>query len=161
MLHRRSAAKHCRISAVEIQVRCTEMALSDVISRCIAKWQAEGLTLAPPIAEDEVRRVWAGFKTEPSAEVLQLYMRVGGFQDYTFEEDFLWSLWPWDWLRKRNQESPREGIMFCDHSIEIVTWELRYETSKHSSMWSSHGNQSAPTLESFLDRYLENPWQLI
>ncbi len=109
----------------------------------------------------EVRRVWAGSKREPSADVLELYATVGGFQDYAFEENFFWSLWPWDWLQKRNEESPRDGVMFCDHSIEIVTWELRYETAKHSSVWSSHGKPSAPTLESFLDRYLQEPWQLV
>jgi len=137
------------------------MALSDVLSRCIGQWQSKGITLAPPIAETEIRRVWGGLRREPSADVLELYATVGGFQDYTFEEDFFWSLWPWDWLQKRNEESPRDGIMFCDHSIEIVTWELRYETAKHSSVWSSHGDQSAPTLESFLDRYLQDPWQLM
>ena len=137
------------------------MAFSDVLDRCLVKWGADGVTLASPITEDEVRRVWAGFKRELSADVLHMYATVGGFQDYTFEEEFFWSLWPWDWLKNRNRESPRDGVMFCDHSIEIVTWELRYETSQHSSVWSSHGVQSAPTLECFFDRYLENPWQLM
>jgi hypothetical protein len=137
------------------------MALSHVISRCIAKWQSEGVVLDPPIAEDEVRGVWASCKREPSSDVLQMYAAVGGFHDYTFDEEFFWSLWPWEWLKERNQESPRDGIMFCDHSIEIVTWELRYETSKHSSVWSSHGNQTAPTLERFLEQYLDDPWQLM
>lgn len=137
------------------------MTFPDILSRCVAKWVADGITLAPPITEDEVRRVWTGFKRELSVDVLQMYATVGGFQNYAFEEEFFWSLWPWDWLKNRNQESPRDGVMFCDHSIEIVTWELRYETSEHSSVWSSHGDQSAPTLECFLDRYLDNPWQLM
>ena len=137
------------------------MALSDIMSRCIAKWRAEGITLSPPITETEVRRVWAALEREQTADVVELYATVGGFQDYTFEEGFYWSLWPWDWLRKRNGESARDGVMLCDHSIEIVTWELRFETGKHSSVWSSHGDQSAPTLEAFLDQYLDDPWQLM
>lgn len=137
------------------------MTFSTVISRCIDKWQAEGLELAQPIAADEVRRVWSEFETELSADVLQLYSTIGGFQDYTFDEDFFWSLWPWDWLQERNREDRGAGVMFCDHSIGIETWELRYEDSKHSSVWSSDGKQTAPTLESFLNLYLQDPSQLL
>jgi len=64
---------------------------------------SERLTLASPITETEVRRVWAGFEREPSAAVVELHATVGGFQDYTFEEDFFRSLWPWNWLQKRNE----------------------------------------------------------
>ncbi|MBL8848307.1 MAG: hypothetical protein JNG89_01425 [Planctomycetaceae bacterium] len=135
--------------------------LTCVLRRCIAKWQDEGISLAPPVAGDEVCRVWQAFGTEASADVLQLFATVGGFQDYEFDDDFLWSLWPWEWLTKRNTESPGEGVMFCDHSIGVVTWSLRYETPIHSSIWSSHGVLTAPTLQLFLEQYLRNPWQLL
>ena len=137
------------------------MALSDVIESCSDKWRANGLMLAPAVTEAEVRQVWLGFNKKVSSDVLQFYTTLGGFNAYTFDDEFFWSLWPWDCVRQRNSESPREGVMFCDHSIEIVIWELRYENPKISSVWSSNGRQSAPTLESFLQRYLEDPWQLM
>lgn len=137
------------------------MALSGLISRCISKWQAEGLVLAPPIAADEVRRVWSSFHQEVSSDVLLMYGTVGGFLDDVYDERFFWSLWPWDFLEKCNNESPCDGVAFCDHSLQIVTWELRYESPQHSSVWSSHGNRSAPTLEAFLGQYLDDPWQLL
>lgn len=117
--------------------------------------------LAPPISDAEVRRVWLGFRKDLSADVLHLYTSFGGFQDYAFDDDFFWSLWPWDMLQTRNRETPCEGVVFCDHSIEVVTWEFRYENVENSSVWSSDGHRTASTVESFFERYLEDPWQLL
>jgi hypothetical protein len=137
------------------------MVLNEVIAHCVEKWRSHGITLAPPIPEQEVRQVWEQLHSDVSADVLLLYTTIGGFDEYVFEKDFFWSFWPWDWLRKRNREEPGIGTKFCDHSIEIVTWELRYEDSEVSSVWSSHGARSAPSLQSFLESYLDDPWNLL
>lgn len=112
--------------------------------------------------ESEVRRVWHEFGSQASADVVTLYSTLGGFQDYHFfTDDFYFSLWPWSWLQKRNREDRHRGVVFCDHSIESVTWELRFENEQTSSVWSSHGERTAPSLKSFLELYLEDPWQLL
>lgn len=140
------------------------MALSEILDRCADQWQLQGVSLAPPIDEAEVRRVWNGLGQGLSADVLCLYTTVGGFTDYEseFKEDFFWSLWPWDWLQKRNAEDTGDGVMFCDHSIEIITWEFRYEDESRSSVWNVQQlEQVASSVESFFQRYLEDPWQLL
>ena len=137
------------------------MSLPAVITRCCEKWRAEGIALAPPIEESEIRRTWSEFRSPVSADVLLLYATIGGFQEYYLDDDMAFSLWPWDWLRKRSRETPRNGVVFSDHSIEVVTWEFRFETEQTSSVWSSHGEQTAPTLETFLEQYLNDPWQLL
>ena len=137
------------------------MAFSEVISRCSDKWRAEGIKLAPPITESEVRRVWCELQSQVSADVLALYTTIGGFRDYTCDDELFWSFWPWDWLQQRNQEDPKSGVTFCDHSIEVITWELRYENEQTSAVWSSHGNRTAVSLESFLESYLKDPWKLL
>ncbi|MBT5017817.1 hypothetical protein OAH05_02540 [bacterium] len=137
------------------------MSLSTILSHCIAQWKEEGLELGSPISEDEVRRVWAELNQETSADVVELYTTIGGFHEYTFDDDLFWSLWPWQYLQERNKELHREGIVFCDHSIEIDCWEIRYETRQHSSVWSSHGYKTWSSLEEFFKQYLEDPWQLL
>lgn len=137
------------------------MTLAEVLDRCIDQWTAQGIAVAPPISEHEVHRVWSRFGSKPSADVIELYTSVGGFQDYVFDEGLTFSFWPWDWLKKRNAENPGLGVMFGDHSIEVVTWEIRYDNPQTSSVWSSHGNTTAPTLKAFFSLYLEDPWQLV
>ncbi len=91
------------------------MQITEVIAECVDRWRSMEVMLAAPIAEDEVRRVWAGFNCEASADIVLLYGTVGGFLEYTCDEGLNFSFWPWDWLKKRNTESPRPGVMFCDH----------------------------------------------
>ena len=138
------------------------MALNHVLSQCSDQWRRQGITLAPPIDEAEVRRVWGELGHPLSADVLCVYATIAGFSDYTFEEDFFWSFWPWDWLQQRNAENPGAGVMFCDHSIEVVVWEFRYEDGLHSSVWRSQpAERVADTVEAFFERYLADPWQLL
>src|ERR1700732_1788971 len=114
------------------------MALDEVLSRCITKWRAESSPLLPPVTEPEVRRVWNSRGWRLSDDVLCLYTTVGGFADWVYLADFYWCLWPWNGLQQRNAEGPSQGIKFCDHSIDIVVWELRYEDERHSSVWRSY-----------------------
>lgn len=137
------------------------MPLSDVLARCIDNWTAQEIEVAPPISEHDVRCVWKRLGMELSADVLELYSFLGGFQDYVADEEFFWSLWPWALLERRNAEDRGAGVMFCDHSIEVVTWEIRYHNPQTSSVWSCHGARTAPTLEAFFELYLEDPWQLL
>jgi hypothetical protein len=140
------------------------MSLPQVLDRCIDKWRGQGVSLSAPISEAEIRRVWKRLDRRLSSDVACLYTTVGGFgQDYgEWDEDFYWILWPWEFLQERNFEERVDGVMFCDHSIEIAVWELRYEDDDHSSVWRAHWNSKvAETLESFFEQYLENPWKLL
>jgi hypothetical protein len=142
------------------------MTYEDVLVRCITKWRDEGIALSPPVEEVEVRRVWDGFGKQVSEDLVRLYSTVGGFAGYEFDDEFFWSLWPWDMLYQRNTERRGEGVMFCDHSIELATWELRFEDAQRSSVWrvgTLYGDpvMAAPSLESFLRLYLEDPWLLL
>lgn len=83
------------------------MPLSDVLARCIDNWTAQGIEVAPPISEHEVRRVWERLGMELSADVLELYSFLGGFQDYVADEEFVWSLCP-----------PRCGGLACRSTPE-------------------------------------------
>ena len=137
------------------------MALAAVVARCIDQWTGEGIALAPPVAEIEVYRLWRQLDRDLSADVVELYTLLGGFQEYVPDQEFTWSLWPWSMLAQRNAGADRQGVMFCDHSIEVVTWELRYKDPEVSSVWTSAGNRTAPTLQAFFEVYLEDPWELL
>ncbi|WP_437226832.1 hypothetical protein SH661x_000035 [Planctomicrobium sp. SH661] len=135
--------------------------LTNLLRKCQKKWAAEGIFLAPPVEKAEIERVWASCKTGLSDDVLELYSYCGGFAEYTFDKEFVWSLWPWEWLKKRNEESQTPGVMFCDHSIEIVTWRLQYESPQHSSVWAFEDLRVSSTLEEFFQQYLTDPWKLL
>ncbi len=120
------------------------------------------------------RRVWEHFGQRLSDDVLLFYITVGTFAEYEFDVEFFWSLWPWEYLIEWNSEDSTTGIQFCDHSMKIVNWELRFEDQQHSSVWSfrpEYGpgfglvnynpDKVAPDLETFLHMYLEDPWQLM
>ena len=57
--------------------------------------------------------------------------------------------------------------MFCDHSIEVANWEVRFEDDLRSSVWNVRASgaegaeMTAPSLEMFFRLYLENPWSLL
>lgn len=143
------------------------MPFDDVLSRCLAKWSGEKIPLGPPIREDEIRREWERFGRRVSRDVLRLYSTVGGFAEWCFDKEFIWALWPWTLLLEQNAATPSEGVQFCDHSINVVTWELRFEDERHSSIWQiSHSipgwsQQTAPNLKSFFRTYLDDPWRLL
>jgi hypothetical protein len=143
------------------------MALEEVLARCIDKWRGEDIPLRPPIGETEIRRAWGRFGWPVSEDVLRLYTTVGGFADGHYDLGFFWCLWPWDRLQDENVSSPSGGIQFCDHSIDLVTWEVRYEDGRRSSVWecSRAGpdwpRRTAEDLESFFRTYLDDPWELL
>lgn len=143
------------------------MPSDELLHRCIAGWTAEGIPLAPPIAEDEIRRVWDRFGQRVSSDVLRLYGTIGGFAEYVLDDEFLWCLWPWQDLLGWNAVQQGPGVEFCDHSIKVVTWGLRFEDDDRSSVWrhdaQSPGNfhRTAPTLDAFFQMYLDDPWQLL
>lgn len=138
------------------------MTFREVLACCVDRWRAEGIPLLPPIGEAEVRAVWGRLGQRVSDDVLLFYSMVGGFGGEESDEEFFWCLWPWSRLRERNAEYPGGGVQFCDHSIQVVTWELRFEDERHSSVWTTEGEvRTAPTLESFLRMYLDDPWQLL
>lgn len=151
--------------AFDDDTRRAAMAFGETLARCIDKWHGEAVALAAPIEEAEIRKVWGRLGQPVSRDVLQLYTTLGGFRDYAFDGvDLLWTLWPWSFLIEENTQDPHRGrgIPFCDHSIRVVTWELRFEDEQHSSVWQSEGNtRSAPTLESFFRIYLDDPWRLL
>ena len=137
------------------------MAFSETLSQCTALWRAQGVSLGPPRSEAEIRHLWSELGHRISDDVLTLYSTLGGFAEYEFDGTSLdWSLWPWDWLIKRNREERRSRVMFCDHSIEIATWELRYRNKDVSSVWL-YDHPTAPSLESFFNTYLDDPWKLM
>lgn len=106
--------------------------------------------------------MWSGLGQRVSRDVLALYSTLGGFAEYEHDEEFFWSLWPWEWLKERNQAEPSASVKFCDHSIEICTWELRYESEDRSSVWLVQDAQrTATSLETFLEKYLDDPWKLL
>jgi hypothetical protein len=151
------------------------MSFDAVLARCLDKWSAERIALSPPIPLKEIRRVWDQFGRRLSHDAAKLYATIGGFAEYTLDESFYWCLWPWDYLKQRNAEEPSAGIQFCDHSIDIFRWELRFEDELHSSVWQFRpGNPAepetlldydrtkiAPDLETFFRQYLDDPWRLM
>ncbi len=98
-----------------------------------------------------------------SNDVLALYSAVGGFADWYYEEDFFWCLWPWNGLQEVNREEPGEGMLFCDHSVRLITWELRFEDESHSSVWIRDPDcrrKVVPNLESFFLAYVDDRYKL-
>jgi hypothetical protein len=138
------------------------MAFSDTLIRCKASWQKQGIRLGPALSEDMIRETWSRLGRRVSRDVVALYSTLGGFAEYELDSDFFWSLWPWTMVKERNQVKLGDGVLFCDHSIEICTWELRYESDDISSVWLiQHGHQTAPSLEMFFESYLQDPWTLL
>jgi hypothetical protein len=138
------------------------VSLETVLARCIVQWRDEGTPLLAPRSESEIHEVWARFNQPVSADVLRLYTLVGGFEDSTMDDEFSWTLWPWDKLVEDNASWRGEGIRFCDHSISIDTWEFRFVDERHSSIWSIENHEmTAPSLESYLETYLSDPFRLL
>jgi hypothetical protein len=143
------------------------MGLDYIRALCIEKWRRERLTLLPPAEQTEVRRTWDGFGKQPAKDIILLYTTVGGFANHAMDDVFFWTLWRWDELRDENAEYQREGVMFCDHSIQAVNWEVRFEDDLRSSVWnvgcfgSDRPIMTAPSLQVFFEIYLEDPWLLM
>ena len=132
-----------------------------VLARCIEKWRGEGIALSPPVEEAEVSRAWDGFGKRASEEVIRFYGTIGGFAVYEWD-DSLGTFWPWGYVLERNVDYPGDGVIFCDHSYQLITWELRFEDKLQSSVWimESPPVMAAPSLEAFLRLYLEDPYKL-
>jgi hypothetical protein len=142
------------------------MALRDVLGLCIEKWRRDGITLSPPVGEYEVRCTWDGFGKQAAEDVIRLYSTVGGFANDEMDDEFHLSLWRWDVLREQNTQREGEGVMFCDHLIESIIYELRFEDHRQSSVWELQSRDAdpvmiAPSLKMFFRLYLEDPWRLL
>jgi hypothetical protein len=138
------------------------MSFGEVLADCMDKWRGEGIALLPPIAEAEIRDLWCQFGHRVSEDVLLLYSTVGGFGEGHFDEGLFWQLWTFRDLREENLGYPTAGVKFCDHSIRVVTWDLRFEDERHSSVWLSDENSRCMAcLELFFQTYLDDPWQIL
>jgi hypothetical protein len=125
------------------------------------------IPLAPPVPEAEIRHVWNHLGQPLSQDVLTLYRTLGGFAEVVYDDEFFWRLWHWNELERQEIEHPGAGVRFCDHSINLVTWEFRFEGDDRSSVWrrDAHAegtsHQTAPSLDAFFRTYLANPWDLL
>ncbi len=139
----------------------------ETLNHCISKWRNEGIKLEPPLTEAAIRRLWDHFGMPVSADVLRLYTTLGGFKTGEYEEGFFWYFWPIDDVIEINTKNPSPGIRFCDHSIHIVDWEIRFENPLISSVWRVYPgdpeppDQVADDLQSFFRIYLDDPYQLV
>jgi hypothetical protein len=140
------------------------LAIKVILSQCIERWRRQNIPLGAPIPESEISRVWDSNGYLLSDDVRTLYSTVGGFAEWVYVEDFFWCLWPWNHVVQENRKRAGTGMRFCDHSIGVVTWELRFEDHVNSSVWITDiqsAQQIAPNLEAFFCMYLENPFQLL
>jgi hypothetical protein len=139
------------------------MSFGEILAQCMEKWRGTGITLLPPSDDDEIREIWGRLGHRVSEDILLLYTTVGGFDEGQWDRDeFYWSLWSVPRLRQENLGCPTGGVQFCDHSIQVITWELRFEDERRSSVWQVEDEaRSAPSLELFFQTYLEDPWQLL
>jgi hypothetical protein len=139
------------------------MSLAQILSQCIERWRRDGIPLGAPQEESRIRSAWASFNQPLSADVLSLYATIGGFGNYVFDDmESFWFFWPWDTLVERNAKEPREGVVFCDHSIGVLTWEFRFENESTSSVWLSQDElRAAPSVEAFFQIYFDDPNQLL
>jgi hypothetical protein len=145
------------------------MAFDKVLNLCLEKWRDARIALAPPIPEKEIRRTWERLRKNLSDDVLRLYTTLGGFEEYRLDEPFFWCLWRWDYLQATNSRHPSEGVSFCDHSIDLIRWELRFEDARTSSVWTlgfgaydgQPARKTTDDLETFFQKYLDDPWDLL
>ena len=77
-------------------------------------------------------------------------------------DNFLWCLWPWVVVKAENTDRRFDGVQFCDHSIDVIRWELRFEDEMRSSVWQiTDSHKTADSLEEFFNIYLVDPWRLL
>ncbi|HEX3448820.1 MAG TPA: hypothetical protein VHS97_11235 [Isosphaeraceae bacterium] len=142
------------------------MPLDNLLALCIEKWRRQGIGLLPPVEEVEVHRAWGSFGQQAAADVVRLYTTVGGFAGYEMADPFYWSLWDWDQLLDENTQRPGAGVMFSDHMLRSIDYELRFEDELRTSVWhlGRFGPELpelvAPSLDMFFRLYLEDPWTL-
>jgi hypothetical protein len=142
------------------------MLLDNLLALCIEKWRRQGIALLPPVGEAEVRRAWDSFGQRAAADFVRLYTTVGGFAGYEMAEPFYWTLWHWDQLLEENTQRPGAGVMFSDHLLSSIDYELRFEDDLRTSVWhlGRFGPELpelvAPSLDMFFQFYLEDPWKL-
>lgn len=66
--------------------------LSEVLARCMAAWERDGIRLGPPVPKAVVQQTWASFGHRASADVITLYSTLGGFAEYTLDSTSFWCL---------------------------------------------------------------------
>lgn len=129
------------------------------IKKAIEAWRAEGIKLLPPADEATILSVMKQTNHPVSRDVVDLYMRVGGFNENVTSDSRLWSFWPLARIGGRHRDYKRPHTLFADYMINSHLYGFHYENAEVSSVYVDHFNGAepvlvAPTVEDFFHLYL-------
>jgi len=134
------------------------------LDTAIAQWVAEGVSLRPGLAADDIAARLVALERSQSSEVLALFSAVNGMNSGKGDERtfLLWS------LDQAVAESPRFAaayLPFADFLIESCVFLLKRESADVSSVWiqyegSDEARQVAANLGEFFELFVNSPTRL-
>src|SRR5260221_14433879 len=114
------------------------------IEKAIEAWHTEGIKLLPPADEATILAVMKRIDCPVSRDVVDLYMRVGGFEEDTASDSHLWSFWPLTRIGGEHHDYKRPYTLFADYMINSHLYGFHYENAEVSSVHVDHFNGSEP-----------------
>ena len=136
----------------------------DSITLAVEKWQQEGLSLEPPLAEELIIARLKEIDRKHSQDVIALYSRTGGMKSGE-SESHLFSLWSLDRLTSETLKYGRPHILFGDLLIDSQFYCFRYENEQVSSVCVDYLNGDEPevvarSVEEFFSILVADPQSL-
>lgn len=121
----------------------------------VEQWKAEGISLASPVAEAAVQRVFAKLGATATSDVVALYSAMGGMHEMDKE---LWCLWPLDRIEQENTEASLDGVLFADYLIDSWCYRLKNNGDGTSAVLVDPPDGSSPvqvagSLDAFFEMY--------
>jgi hypothetical protein len=136
----------------------------DAITLAVEKWQQEGLSLEPPLAEELIIARLKEIDRKHSQDVIALYSRTGGMKNGESDSHFF-SLWSLDRLASETLKYDRPHILFGDLLIDSQFYCFKYENEQVSSVCVDYLNGDGPevvtrSVEEFFRSLVTDPQSL-
>ena len=125
----------------------------------VNQWRAEGLELLPPESKESIQLTFQKFGIQPTPDVINLYMLIGGMK---MMDTNYWRLWSLQEIEKENIENPEFGLIFSDYLINCYCFRIKPIKYSDSEVYIDYFDGKNPklvakNLSSFFSLYLQNP----
>jgi hypothetical protein len=130
------------------------------LDKLVQTWKQQEVELLPPEAEPRVVEVFKKFGVQPSAQVIEMYSMLGGFETMDAQG---WRLWT---LKDIEAELPDHrtghGVLFGDYLICCWCFRLRLAAAGEMEVTLDEFDGKSPRvvakdLASFFDAYVADP----
>ncbi len=138
-----------------------QAAATDPILAVTQLWRQQGISLLPPLADQEVDQLFAPVQDRISLDLRQLYALTGGMAEGETDDEY-WSLWTPE--RLIAEAEPAElffGDFLIDSHLHVLEWESAETSSVHVFHGHNHRVRVADSILAFFELYLCNPFAAV